>query len=367
MNLLTHFRKITILRFVLAGLVLLFSVPALFADGIASRYPNDVGIENDPDVILADGFESYTSPSQLLGKWNEAAGALRIATEPGNYVGGHKSLEMNLPIGTGAYGDGLTKKISPKEPVLFVRAYTKFDPGFSLSGSTHNGILLSGRYPGPGNPPPRDGSGFFLFTVQNFKDSNTRTGTMQPGYTFVYSYWPFQLSNYGDWWYPDGWVIYSWGLWVTQPGNYPNWMPIPNWQPIRGVWYCYEFMVKVNTLGRRDGEVAYWINGQLAGRFPDLFIRSVSDLQIDTVKLTLYGQLNGRVNEKWYDNVVIARSYIGPISPGPTPTPTACSLLRQRLHRLQRRQQWLQRRHPTPRLNQRIRRLQHQLQLQHCL
>jgi hypothetical protein len=339
-----------------------------------------------------------------LGKWNEAAGALRIATEPGNYVGGHKSLEMELPIGTGAYGNGITKLVSPKEPVLFVRAYTKFDPGFSLSGSMHNGITLSGRYPGPGSPPPSDGTGFFLFHVQNFKDSNTRTGTMQPGYTFVYSYWPFQLSNYGDWWYPDGWVIYSWGLWVTQPGNYPNWMPIPNWQPIRGVWYCYEFMVKVNTLGRRDGEVAYWINGQLAGRFPDLFIRSVDDLKIDTAKLLLGGQRNERVNEKWYDNVVIARSYIGPISPaGPTPTPTptvtptatptptttptppatptpiptatppvtptptACSLLRQRLHRLQRRQQWLQRRHPTPRLNQRIRRLQHQLQLHHCL
>ena len=65
MNLLTHFKKITILRFVLAGLVLLFSVPALFADGIASRYPNDVGIQNDPDVLLYDGFESYSHPEEL--------------------------------------------------------------------------------------------------------------------------------------------------------------------------------------------------------------------------------------------------------------------------------------------------------------
>ena len=100
MNHPTHFRKITILRFVLAGVVLLFSVPALFAGGIASRYPNDVGIENDPDVILFDGFESYTSPSQLRPKWDQAGpqANLRIATEPGNYVGGHKSLEMTLPI-----------------------------------------------------------------------------------------------------------------------------------------------------------------------------------------------------------------------------------------------------------------------------
>jgi hypothetical protein len=95
MNILTHFRKITILRFVLAGLVLLFSIPALFADGIASRYPNDVGIENDPAVIVADGFESYTSPSELTAKWTPAWKIyMRIASEPGNYVGGHKSLEM---------------------------------------------------------------------------------------------------------------------------------------------------------------------------------------------------------------------------------------------------------------------------------
>src|SRR5215471_1307405 len=100
MNLLTHFRKSTILRFILAGLVLLFLVPALFADGIASRYPNDVGIENDPDVILADGFESYTSPSQLTQKWDVVGGVsrMRIATEAGNFFAGHKSLEMQLPV-----------------------------------------------------------------------------------------------------------------------------------------------------------------------------------------------------------------------------------------------------------------------------
>jgi hypothetical protein len=73
MNLLTQFRKITILRFVLAGLVLLFSVPALFADGIASRYPNDVGIENDPAVLLFDGFEKYSTATQVK-KVNGACG-----------------------------------------------------------------------------------------------------------------------------------------------------------------------------------------------------------------------------------------------------------------------------------------------------
>src|SRR5689334_11957957 len=33
--------------------------------GIAARYPGDVGIASDPDVIFADDFESYTQTSDL--------------------------------------------------------------------------------------------------------------------------------------------------------------------------------------------------------------------------------------------------------------------------------------------------------------
>ena len=199
MNLLTHFRKSTILRFVLPGLVLLFSVSALFADGIASRYPNDVGIENDPAVILADGFESYTSPSQLttLGPW-DAAGRqenLRIATEPGNYVGGHKSLEMKLPISQTETLNRLAKTLNPEETVLFIRAYEKFDPGFSVTTSGHNGLRIAGHDPGgAGNPPPRDGTGFFSFHLQNNKTlQGGRAGEVQPGFAQVYSYCPFNV------------------------------------------------------------------------------------------------------------------------------------------------------------------------------
>jgi hypothetical protein len=68
--------------------------------------------------------------------------------------------------------------------------------------------------------------------------------------------------------------------------------------------------------------------------------------------------------------------YVGPFvyphplvtaAPTPQPSGTQCFLLRQRLGRFQRRQQWLQRRHRSnPRLNRWILRLEHQLHLQHC-
>ena len=318
MNHPNHFVKITILRLVLAALILLFSVPALFADGIASRYPNDVGIENDPDVILFDGFESYTSPSQLFTKWDQAGrqANLRIATEPGNFFGGRKSLEMKLPISGTETPNSVAKRLSPEQPVLFIRAYTKFDAGFNVTGSCHNGFQVSGHYPGgAGVPAPRDGTGFFLFAVQNHKTGTGRGGEVQPGYGAVYSYWPYQRSRYGDHWYPDGWVgPGGWGDWILYPNRYSHFSALPNWQPQRGIWYCYEFMVKANTVGSNNGVVAYWIDGNLAGYFPDLFIRSIDSLKIDYVALRLHATSSTRVNKKWYDNVVIARSYIGPIS-----------------------------------------------------
>jgi FG-GAP-like repeat len=318
MNLLTHFRKITILRFVLVGSVLLFSVPALFADGIASRYPNDVGIENDFDVILADGFETYTSAGELLTKWDVAQGwkpgRLRIATEPGNYVGGHQGLEMKLPISTTEISDAVIKKFSPELTTVYVRTYEKFDLGFdAISG--HNGIRVNGHYPfNPCTGTPRDGTGWFHFIMQNGKLG--RGGENLPGFAHVYSYWPYQRSDCGDHWYSDGYVIPGgWGPWVLYPNQYPDFKAIPNWQPLRGVWYCYEFMVKLNDLGKRNGEVAYWIDGQLKARFTNLFLRSVDSLKINDTGLLLHALHSDRINKKWYDNVVIARSYIGPISP----------------------------------------------------
>jgi hypothetical protein len=290
MNHLTHFRKITILRFVLAGLVLLLSVPALFADGIASRYPNDVGIENDPDVLLYDSFESYTSPSQLSQNWSKVGGVrhLRIATEPGNFFAGHKALEMRTPLDGG--GPHIWEILNPQQPVLHVRAYEKWDPTWNVTGAAHNGIRISGNYQGPCGGTPRDGTGWFLFTLENVMLN--RSGERQPGYSEVYAYWPGQRGDCGD-----------------------HWLPAAHVTPIRGIWYCNELMVKLNSVGSTNGEVAFWINGQLVGRWSNLFIRGRESLLIDKAFLELFDQKTSNTNKKYYDSVVIAKSYIGPISP----------------------------------------------------
>ena len=49
-----------------------------------------------------------------------------------------------------------------------MRMYQKFDSGYSVPTSNHNGIRLSAKYPETaGIIPPADGTGFFLFLLQN--------------------------------------------------------------------------------------------------------------------------------------------------------------------------------------------------------
>ena len=73
-------------------------------------------------------------------------------------------------------------------------------------------------------------------------------------------------------------------------------------------------MVKANTVGRRDGRIACWVDGKLIADFPNLRLRDVEDLKIDWFGVGLYMSPNTiRANKKWFDDVVAATSYIGPI------------------------------------------------------
>jgi outer membrane biosynthesis protein TonB len=333
--------------FVLAATSVLLLTPAANAiagstadgeSGLAARYPGDRGIGYDPDVILADDFESYTSPSQLTANWSSVYQLpnTRIATEAGNYFAGGKALEFSLPVSTSETSNALNKELSPAQDTVFIRAYTKFDAGYEVTGSNHDGLRLSGNYPGPGIKAPADGTGFFLFLLQDTFLGNGRPGETDPGYSHIYAYWPRQRDNFGDHWFPDGFVVpYSSALgadgnvignrgdWQAFSANYPDFQIMPNFLPQRNRWYCYELMVKTNTPGMGDGEVKYWIDGKLISDFPNLNIRSIPTLKIDFAKIGLHAQHSERVNKKWYDNVVIATKYIGPMASGrPTPTPT---------------------------------------------
>jgi len=98
----------------------------------------------------------------------------------------------------------------------------------------------------------------------------------------------------------------------------PGFVSRPNIIPQLDRWYCYEYMLKANTPGVRDGRIAVWLDGVLVADFPGLRLRDIATLKIDRFGLSFHigSNPNGQAR-KWYDNVVAAKSYIGPIQSGP--------------------------------------------------
>jgi hypothetical protein len=77
-------------------------------------------------------------------------------------------------------------------------------------------------------------------------------------------------------------------------------------------------MLRANTPGEPDGRIACWIDGRLAADFPHLRLRDTPELKINHAALDLHvGSNPKRENRKWYDDVVIATSYVGPMAPEP--------------------------------------------------
>jgi hypothetical protein len=295
--------------------------------GIASRYPGDAGIASDPDVIFAEDFESYSTVSGLTaaGRWNGLyqVSNTRISTETGNFFGGKKAVEFTLPKTSGEVANELTKVLSPAQDTVFFRFYAKFDPAYNVTGSSHNGAMIQASYwDGPGSGPgiPADGYNKFLVSFEAYRDS---ASVANPGSLVAYVYHPEQRDIWGDLFYPTGRVL----PFDRTPGNFGStFVSRPEVVPQLGRWNSYEVMVKANTPGQRNGRIAFWLDGALIADFPNLRLRDTTDLKIDRVGLSLHG--NGGIlatSKKWYDNVVISKSYIGPVSSGtsaPLPAPT---------------------------------------------
>jgi hypothetical protein len=280
-------------------------------NGIAARFPGDVGIASDSAVLFADDFESVSSTSGLTTKWSQtfSPSNIRIATEAGSFFGGSKAVEFTVPQQSAEGSAAVVKQISPEQDVLFLRFYSKFDGSYNVVGSSHNGSSISARYCCPGEPA--DGANKFLV---NFETARFDTEFANPGKLGIYAYHPDQRDQWGDFFFPTGLVSPFTGV----PFNFgTNFVSRPDVIPQLGRWYCYEIMVRANTPGQRDGRIALWLDGVIIADFQNLRLRETTSLKIDKFDLDLYVKSNTLgTARKWYDNVVAAKSYIGPVKSG---------------------------------------------------
>jgi hypothetical protein len=258
------------------------------ARGIAVRYADDEGIQDDPDVLYFGDFES---DSWYLA-WDTGSkpqnGDL-VSSDPAEmfvpFQG--KALRVTIPAGD-VIGISAFRTVSSAEEIYF-RYYLRFGNDWRT--------LDGGKLPGPtgdvstcgnGGRPCNGTDGWSARGAFDVVDAGGRI----PIGSYVY----------------DGEMVHRGDAYGTQFF----------WGKVRtNRWYSIEHHIKMNTIDQRNGIYRGWIDGRLAFQKTDLIFRTVDRLKIESIWMNVYHGGTTPVDRTihlYLDNFVIARSYIGPMS-----------------------------------------------------
>lgn len=309
-----------------------FGANAAPATGIAKKYPGDKGIGSDPRVIFADDFESG-SLDQIAKRWSELSNkdgkVVSFSADVPEGSGGKRAIQMTSTFGENT-GGHLYTKFKEGVETAYARFYVKFT---SKDAYIHHFVTMGGYDPptnwpqgGAGERPA--GGDRFTIGIEPYGGHGKYSA---PGAWNFYAYWSeMKVSAGGKYW----------GNSITPVE--PAIIPLQKWQ-------CVEFMVKCNTIGKRDGELALWIDGEKIMRiapgvargqwtgmgfplvekdgepFEGFMWRTDPNLKINFFWLMHYVTENAArqnrflnpnpVNTVLFDNVVVATEYIGPVKP----------------------------------------------------
>lgn len=278
--------------------------------GLAAKYPGDAGLEKDTAVVFTDNYEA--GKTNALNAWGEIS-----YPEKAECVhGGKRSMELKLVRpGPEAAGLGWYHHFKTGHPLLFLRYYAKYDKDAELyHGGTHNGGSIFARGAGEKDAKPgipADGKNDYTVLLDTWRPE---AKVASPGHLAVYVYHPEQRHQWGEHFFPSGRLLpYT----EKKPEAFfgKEFKARADVVPPRDKWTCYELMVKANTPGKRDGRIAFWLDGKLAADFPNLRLRDVEALAANRIGMGLYTQ-NGQVDKTctmWFDDVVAATAYIGPM------------------------------------------------------
>jgi hypothetical protein len=282
-------------------------------NGIAAKYPGDRGIEKDPAVVFADDFETGD-----MDKWDTHYGSPHITHEAENVHSGKTAVEMLLewPRTEKKFNNGLMQHFHPGFDVMFFRYYAKFGKDTELfDGGTHaGGAIFATTMPTENIKAGLRADGHNQFTAR-LDTWRMDKETPSPGQLCLYSYHPEQASRYGDQLFPSGRILPAKRKLPDLPYSKSDFVDRADFIPERGRWYCYEIMAVVNTPGEHDGRLAFWVDGKLTGDFSRFRVRDVEDLKANLLNISFYTE-NPRVHggcAMWYDDIVAATSYIGPM------------------------------------------------------
>lgn len=267
--------------------------------GLAVRFNADRELSANPAVIFAEDFESADYQNRWDEVRDERGEVLALAQPRTGDAHMGSSLKVTSVLGRDT-GGGLTKWF-PSADILFIRFYTRFAPDCDY---VHHFVTLRAN---KGLQGGDRWSGFGGAGLQPKGDERFSTA-LEP--------W----GNWANWPAPGRWNFYSYWHEMTASRDGKFWGNSfqPEEQPniSKDQWICAEFMLKHNTPGQPDGEQAFWIDGKLRGHWMGMNWRTTPGLKANALTLESY------VTDRWtknptnivyFDNLVIAREYIGPM------------------------------------------------------
>lgn len=287
-------------------------------------------------MVFVEDFE-IADLSALDSRWemvrDREVMSLTADVPPGS--AGKQSLLMSQRAEQGTGGD-LYTRLGAGHDRLFTRMYVKFAE--DCEPVHHFGTCVGGNHPSTPWPSVRAGE-------PTRGDRSFWVGIEPFGKSWQWDYYAYWCEMRGS--PPRG---QTWGNSFIHDAAL---------QVRRGDWTCVEVMVQMNDVGRSNGELALWIDGRLVSHlgagFPrgkwtfDKFypgqagegvrwnaargdreyfttaeggdpfegfrFRTVEELQVNFVWLYLYitRGTRGHANRVWFDDVVVATEYIGPL------------------------------------------------------
>lgn len=299
--------------------------------GLSAMHPGDAGIGSDPAVLFAESFEEGGLDATVK-RWDEASNedgkVLALSEDVPPASAGKRSLQMTATLGENT-GGHLYTRLPREVDQVYVRFYVKFP---KKAQYIHHFVHLGGYH--PATPYPQGGAG-----ERPRGDERATTGIEPAG-------------EYGEYPPPGIWNFYAyWSeMKISADGHYwgQGLRPMTDAIVPRNTWQCVEVMMKMNsTPDAHDGELALWVDGKLQGHFAKgvrrgpwtgmgfklvseggepfegFRWRTSSDLKINFLWLLHYVtegpyQRNkvanpDPINRVWFDDVVAATEYIGPI------------------------------------------------------
>jgi hypothetical protein len=331
--------KLNLLSIVLLTIVLVFISFNNVKAQIAKAYPFDSLINNDPNVIFTEMFEQANVTTMLSTPGYQTLTSLsriHLDTSVPTNSHGKQSLKLTTVEHSNASNDTMEDAniridlpITIKDSV-FIRYYIKYNSGHTFH---HSGVWAGGTdpthncwtcvYPGRNIPVSGD-SAFIVGTEIRGSANQSAVNNSQFGF---YNYWMGMKPLVAP---PNTGKFYGNGFTSLGANDILN----------MDSWNCIEMMIRLNNpVTDSTGELKLWINGNLIGYYGKGFPigawndgtfvegsgfpfegfrwRSNSKVVLNYLWLKNYATQNNLYptpNDMWIDHVVVAKSYIGPIS-----------------------------------------------------